>query len=142
MNIRGVNLTDARELTKLSSQHGYEISVADVQKNLEILLENKDHAIFVIEIDGEIAGWVHIHGRYLIDIAPFAEIGGLVVDENHRRLGYGKILMCKSEAWARENSYHEIRLRSGGQRKVAYKFYKSIGYEYEKWQNVFSLRLD
>ncbi|MFP7297018.1 GNAT family N-acetyltransferase [Neobacillus niacini] len=142
MKIREAKLKDSKQITRLSYQHGYEISEADVYKHLEKLLSNNDNAVYVIEIsDVEIAGWVHVHGRHLIDALPFAEIGGLVVDENHRRKGYGEKLMRKSEEWARKNSYQEVRLRSGGQRKEAHEFYKSIGYKNVKWQEVFSLIL-
>lgn len=142
MKMREANLTDFKEITRLSLQHGYEISEAAVQRHLEKLVSGSDHAVYVIEInDVEIAGWVHVHGRHLLDALPFAEIGGLVVDENHRRKGYGEKLMRKSEEWARKNGYHEVRLRSGGQRKEAHEFYKSIGYKNIKWQEVFSLIL-
>lgn len=38
-----------------------------------------------------------------------------------------------------KKGYQEVRLRSGGQRKDAHEFYKSIGYKEVKWQEVFSL---
>lgn len=140
MSIRGARLTDSIEIARLSLQHGYEVSETDVLKRIEKLLLNDDHAIYVIEVSSnEISGWIHVHGRHLIGVHPFAEIGGLVIDKNHRRKGNGEKLMRKCEDWAKSNGYQEVRVRSGGQRKGAHEFYKGIGYKNSKWQEVFSL---
>lgn len=71
----------------------------------------------------------------------YAEIGGLVVDSSFRRHGIGLKLMEESEEWAKNNGYKEIRLRSGGQRKDAHKFYEKIGYKNINWQQLYKLSL-
>ncbi|MET3195178.1 GNAT family N-acetyltransferase [Bacillus sp. OAE603] len=142
MLIREARLTDSKEIARLSLQHGYEVSETEVLKRMEKLLLNDDNAIYVIEVNSnEISSWIHIHGRHLIGVNPFAEIGGLVVDQSHRRNGNGEKLMRKCEDWARKKGYQEMRVRSGGQRKEAHEFYKSIGYKNSKWQEVFTLSL-
>lgn len=50
MTIREARLTDLKEITRLSFQHGYEISEADVKKHLEKILSIDDNVVFVIEI--------------------------------------------------------------------------------------------
>lgn len=143
MLIRNAQITDSVEIARLSSQLGYEALVTEVLKRLEKLLANDDNAVYVMEENnGQITGWVHVHGRHLIEAQSFAEIGGLVVDENHRRKGIGEQLMRKCEEWARITGYQEVRLRSGGHRKDAHEFYKRIGYNNVKWQEVFSLKLN
>jgi GNAT superfamily N-acetyltransferase len=105
-------------------------------------LLNEDNAVYVMEFSSnEISGWVHVHGRLLIEAYPFAEIGGLVVDNNHRRKGIGENLIRKCEEWARKKGYQEIRVRSNGQRKEAHEFYKRIGFENLKWQEVYTFKL-
>ncbi|MFC0189484.1 GNAT family N-acetyltransferase [Fictibacillus aquaticus] len=142
MTITKARLSDSEEIARLSGQHGYEVTEEEVYRHLEKILSDKDHAVFVIKLsDHELAGWAHVHGRHLIDVNPFAEIGGLVVDVNYRRKGYGEQLVRMCEKWARENHYKEVRLRSGGHRKEAHEFYKRIGYDNIKWQEVFSLKL-
>ncbi|WP_088044601.1 GNAT family N-acetyltransferase [Bacillus sp. EAC] len=142
MLIREARLTDSKEIARLSLQHGYEVSETEVLKRMEKLLLNDDNAIYVIEVNSnEISSWIHIHGRHLIGVNPFAEIGGLVVDQSHRRKGNGEKLMRKCEDWARKKGYQEMRVRSGGQRKEAHEFYKNIGYKNSKWQEVFTLSL-
>jgi GNAT superfamily N-acetyltransferase len=143
MKVRKARVTDSNEIVRLSFQLGYEVLESEVLKRLEKLLLNDDNAVYVLEkSNNEICGWVHVHGRHLIEARPFAEIGGLVVDNNHRRKGIGENLMRKCEEWARKKGYQEMRLRSGGQRKDAHEFYKRIGYKNVKWQEVFSLKLN
>jgi GNAT superfamily N-acetyltransferase len=143
MKVRKARVTDSDEIVRLSFQLGYEVLDSEVLKRLEKLLLNDDVAVYVMEKNRiEICGWVHVHGRHLIEAHPFAEIGGLVVDNNHRRKGIGEKLMRKCEEWARKKGYQEIRLRSGGHRKEAHEFYKRIGYKNVKWQEVFSLKLN
>jgi GNAT superfamily N-acetyltransferase len=143
MFIRNAQLADSAEIARLSSQLGYQVSVTQVLKRLEKIMANDDNAVYVMEENNsEISGWVHVHGRHLIEAQSFAEIGGLVVDVNHRRKGIGEQLMRKCEEWARTRGYQEVRLRSGGHRKEAHEFYKRIGYTNEKWQEVFSLKLN
>lgn len=142
MFIREVKSSDSKEMTRLSYQHGYAISEPVVEENIKKLHSDDNNAVYVVEIsDAEIGGWVHVYGKHLIDALPFAEIGGLVVDENHRRKGYGEMLVRECEEWAKKRGYREIRVRSAGQRTGAHEFYKSIGYENVKWQEVFSLKL-
>lgn len=142
MLIRDARMTDAIEIARLSLQLGYEVSVNEVSKRMDKILLNNDNAVFVMEVrDNKIAGWAHVHGRELMEVHPFAEIGGLVVDKNYRRQGIGESLMRKCEEWAREKGYQEVRLRSGGHRKDAHAFYKRIGYNNVKWQEVFSMNL-
>ncbi|MBQ6446521.1 GNAT family N-acetyltransferase [Cytobacillus oceanisediminis] len=105
------------------------------------ITEAKDNAIFVYEeIENKLLGWVHVFGKYLIEL-EYAEIGGLNIDCNARRQGIGLKLMGKCEIGAIENGYQEIKLRPGEQRKEAHKFYKKIGCDKIKSQQLFLLKL-
>jgi GNAT superfamily N-acetyltransferase len=142
MPIREAQITDSLEIARLCSQLGYDVSESEVWGRLRKILADRDHAVYVMEVSpNEIAGWVHVHGRHLIEAQSFAEIGGLVVDHPYRRKGIGETLMRKCEEWAGKKGYREVRLRSGGHRKEAHAFYSSIGYQNTKWQQVFSLEL-
>src|SRR5260221_7102256 len=139
--MRTAKKTDAEEIARLSAQLGYSTALEQITSRIDRFLYDKNAAIFVYEIpDNHLAGWVHVFGKHLLH-AEYAEIGGLVVDKPFRRQGIGLQLMKKSEEWARENDYHEIRLRSGDERKEAHKFYKQIGYTNIKAQQLFALKL-
>ena len=138
--IRPARMKDVKEITRLCLQLGNQVSSDQVEERLEKINKDCDSIIFLYEIDESICGWVHVFGKCIIQM-EFAEIGGLVVDTQHRGKGIGKMLMGKAEEWAMEKGYPEVRLRSGGHRKEAHDFYKSIGYENVKWQEVFSRKL-
>jgi GNAT superfamily N-acetyltransferase len=67
-----------------------------------------------------------------VDAEAFVLIGGLVVDRNHRRLGIGRELMDRAEAWARERGCSMVRLTSSATRTAAHRFYEDLGYTHIK----------
>lgn len=139
--IRNANIDDAAGICELCVQLGYSVTKEQVKDRLDRLTNDTNNAVFVyINDDSQICGWVHVFGKLLIEL-EYAEIGGLVVDRNFRRQGIGLKLMKICEDWAKEHSYQEIRLRSGGQRKEAHEFYRQIGYENPNWQQLFILKL-
>ena len=129
---------DAPAVARLSAQLGYPLAPAVLAKRLASGFQEPAHGCFVAEAGGEIVGWVHIFGVFLL-AAPqfFAEIGGLVVDTNSRRQGIGRALMRQAELWASAYGFAEVRLRSGLHRTDAHEFYRSIGYELAKTSHMF-----
>lgn len=138
--IREARTEDALQLARLTEQLGYSADPSFIAQQLNPLLQDPDHGIFVIERNGTLIGWVHVY-RSPLFYGSFAEIGGLVVDESFRGQGFGRALMEKSEEWARSKGIPEIRLRSGSHRTEAHKFYERIGYDSVKQQKVFSKKL-
>lgn len=138
--IRPARNEDVKEVTRLCLQLGNQVSAEQVERRLKKINDEKDSILFLYEMDNTICGWVHVFGKCIIQL-EYAEIGGLVVDTVYRGKGIGKNLMRKAEEWAMEKGYPEVRLRSGGHRKEAHDFYKSIGYENIKRQEVFSRKL-
>ena len=138
--IRTAKLTDSEEIKRLCTQLGYSVSIEQIKLRIERLTNDINNAIFVYQINDNLSGWVHVFGKYLIEL-EYAEIGGLVVDSNYRRQGIGLKLMNECKEWAIENNFKEIRLRSGGQRKGAHEFYKQIGYENPNWQELFIMKI-
>ncbi len=143
LDARPMTAGDAPAVSLLSAQLGYPISAAIITERLAMISRSPDHSFFVAEIDGQAAGWVHVYGVHLLESpAPFAEIGGLVVDTQARRQGVGRALMAQAEAWALERGYAEVRLRSGLHRTDAHKFYESIGYTLAKTSHMFRKSLE
>lgn len=92
--------------------------------------------------DGGLVGWVHVMRTAVPEIEPFAEIGGLVVDSEHRSQGIGKALLDLAEGWARENNLTSLCVRSNVIRSRAHQFYEQAGYSIIKSQHVFEKKLD
>lgn len=129
---------DAPAVAALSAQLGYPLLPQMIVDRLTGLFQEPAHGCFVAEVNGAVAGWVHVFGVFLLTSPQFfAEIGGLVVQTTARRQGIGRTLMAQAETWAREHGFAEVRLRSGLHRTDAHEFYRSIGYELAKTSHMF-----
>ena len=129
---------DAPAVAALSEQLGYPLPAVRFAERLDLISRRPGNGFYVAELESKVVGWVHVYGVHLLESpALFAEIGGLVVDVNARRQGVGRALITQAEAWAREQGYAEVRLRSGLHRTEAHEFYQSIGYTLAKTSHMF-----
>jgi GNAT superfamily N-acetyltransferase len=95
----------------------------------------------VAEAAGEVAGWLHAATALRLESPPYAEIGGLVVEERRRGQGIGERLVRAAIGWAGERGYAELRVRSNVVRADAHRFYRRLGFASVKTQAVFALPL-
>jgi len=135
--IRTARSDDHLIISELCDQLGYPTTPNQVKDRLSKLLNTSNQTIFVITQSGRIYGWVHILLVQYLESERFAEIGGLIVDQNQRGLGLGKQLMQAAENWARQKNVFTIRLRSNIIRSEAHKFYETLGYINQKTQFTF-----
>lgn len=134
MVIREAVITNAAAICSISSNDlGYKCEEQFVKERLE-KLDTTREVVFVAELDGEVAGYVHAEVYSLLYWEPMVNILGLAVSSDFRRKGAGKALMKRVEEWAKERKIKEIRLNSGGIRKEAHEFYRTIGFDDEKVQ--------
>lgn len=82
-------------------------------------------------------GWVHGFYSLRVESDPFIEIGGLVVDENHRQKGIGVQLVEKVNTWASTKGCNKLRVRCNTIRLESHEFYNLIGFTLNKEQKVF-----
>jgi GNAT superfamily N-acetyltransferase len=139
--IRGYCVSDAPAIASISAELGYPATSEQIANRYNALMEQAAmHSVYVAELPETslIVGWVHIYGVKLLESDGYAEIGGLVVCEAFRRRGIGRALIAATEKWAAENSYTNVRLRSGMQRRdEAHLFYEGIGYAASKQSIMF-----
>lgn len=140
---------DASAIAELSRQLGYPSTPDEVASRLEALSPSALDAVFVAtrEVDdarapapaggARVIAWLHVFGRTMIESAPCAEIGGLVVHESERARGVGRALVAEAESWAAARGYATIRVRSNVVREDAHRFYAARGYRTSKTQTVF-----
>ncbi|GAA4748179.1 GNAT family N-acetyltransferase [Flavisolibacter ginsenosidimutans] len=141
-NVRSVSIEDAQAVNELSAQLGYSVSLTGTVANIQQLLSSKEHCCFVAVHDLTVIGWIHGFLAYRIESNPFAEIGGLVVEESFRGKGIGKMLVDRVKEWSLEQGMASLRLRSNAKRKEAHEFYEKLGFTVTKEQKVFEMRLD
>lgn len=133
---------DVPGITVLCHQLGYPASPEEVQQRLEPILCGEQHALFVaVAPGGALLGWIHGYVCHLVEVEPHVEIGGLVVDEVHRQLGIGRLLLEHVEAWSAKKGCSAMRLRSNVVREDAHRFYVDLGYRIVKTQLAFRKEL-
>ncbi len=140
--IREAEDKDAVAICNISSNDlGYACEEKFVLQRITALDSNRE-VVFVAEIDGAVAGYVHAEVYNLLYYESMVNILGLAVASDYRRKGVGKALMTRAEEWAKEKGIREIRLNSGGSRKEAHEFYRAVGFGDEKTQIRFVKSID
>ena len=131
MSIRNAQSGDAKDISILSCQFGWNTSEEDVKSRLEIILPRTDHKILVYENDaGEILGWIHARVDIIVSSGKYGEILAFVVREGSRGLGTGRELLSSAEHWIKHHEYHatSIVIRCNNERKRTHEFYTRNGY--------------
>jgi GNAT superfamily N-acetyltransferase len=139
VNIREATASDAAALAALSTQLGYPAQPGEAVERLAAL--GSGGAVLVAEENGAVLGWIHVCGVRFFQSPPFAEVGGLVVDEASRGRGAGKLLLEAGARWAAEHGYGKLRVRSNVVREDAHRFYEREGFQRVKTQAVFDRKL-
>ncbi len=139
-DIRFAEMDDARAIADLCVQWGYQSTKEKMLRCLQDIRNNSDHVIYVLLNDDQVIGWIHGIYSLRIESDPFVEIGGLVVDNNFRRQGSGKLLVDKIIEWSRFRNCYMIRVRCNITRKEANAFYGKIGFKEIKQQKVYDMK--
>ena len=134
MTIRKACTADSSAIAEITAEGlGYRCAPERVARNIAAL-DPAHAAVFVAELDGEIAGFVEPQVYESIYLSPLVNILGLAVRASCRGKGIGRALMAVAERWAKEMGAAGVRLNSGAGRTEAHAFYRRIGYTSEKQQ--------
>lgn len=136
--VRKCVASDAEMICKLNTEvMNYPYPFADTLETLERLLQDAGHGVFVAELDGRIAGYIHLQEYQTLYFAPMKNILCLAVFPEYRRQGVGSALLAAGEAWAKETGAAGIRLDSGAERLPAHACYEKSGYTARKMHKNF-----
>ena len=134
MIIREATIEDAFAICNIScADLGYDCSCEFVSTRISNLDKGREK-VFVAEVNGIVAGYIHAEKYQPLYFEPMINILGLAVSSEFRRRGIGRMLLKRAERWANEVGIHKIRLNSGASRKEAHSFYRAMGYSNEKGQ--------
>jgi GNAT superfamily N-acetyltransferase len=136
---------DASAITVLSGQLGYATSRGEVEASLRAIVDSpRQRVIVACRDDGSVVGWIHVLISLRVTSRPFGELGGLVVDEQFRGLGIGRLLLGAAEEWAMLEGVDSLRVRSRSNRTESHAFFERAGFALTKDQLVFdrSFRID
>ncbi|WP_157507386.1 GNAT family N-acetyltransferase [Ktedonobacter racemifer] len=119
-----------------------EQQTCELEKGLYSIIQREDAAIFVIEHEGAITGFVEVYLRedeaHPLRVAHrYGYVQSLFVAEAHRKLGYGRELMQVAHDWARARDATEIQLESWEFAAGPLHFYEKLGYRTVKREMAF-----
>lgn len=139
-SVREALLTDAQRITSLAAQLGYEVPIAHVERQLRRI--DDERAIFVAVVPRVgVVGWIGVSLREAVTDSGRADIEGLVVEDEYRSNGIGRLLVAAAEQWARHRNCTSMRLVSNVVRERAHGFYERLGYDVLKTQHAFKKSL-
>lgn len=141
-NVRHFKISDAPALATLSEQLGYPVSVEEMERRLEHMAKDPNHAVLVACLaDGEVVGWIDVGIVFHLQSGAYCEIGGLVVADSVRGKGIGRELVAAGEQWAASRGMTKVLVRSRMQRPDAHRFYLREKYTMVKTSAVFEKKL-
>jgi len=121
---------DISNLPELLAELGYKVTKAEIQEYYLNLAGNKSHKLCIAETgNGELVGLVHVTVYATLIMKKMAIVLSLIVRNDYRGMGVGKLLMNEAELWATAQGCSGIRLYSNAKRTDAHQFYNCLGYE-------------
>jgi putative acetyltransferase len=108
-------------------------SARDERRYLKTARRHPDAAVFVAEEDGRVLARLslardpHPASRHVADL-------GLMVAEEARRRGIGRLLLGEAVAWARSAGIHKLELHVFPWNEPALRLYESFGFEREGYR--------
>ena len=136
--VRTADLSDAESIRRINLQaFGYDYGPTETANRLADISKKPNIRIFVAEINGRVAGYIHGSDYDCTYMPPLKNILALGVLEEYRGRGIGRMLVAELEAWAKAGGCAGVRLVSGYNRTEAHKFYLRCGYADRKDQKNF-----
>lgn len=106
-------------------------SLSEALKIYKKMSQYPGYHLLVAEDSGQVVGTavMAVLPGFAHGTAPFAVVEYVVVEEQHRSRGIGKLMMEAVKSLAKEAGCYKIMLTSDLRRERAHKFYESIGYQ-------------
>ena len=101
-----------------------------LKKNLLEVFDFSNKKVFVIEEDSKKIGFIILEFRTRKNKLIFVD--ELYVDEDYRKMGYGKKLMDFAYSFAKENDCSRVELNCWCFNEDANNFYKKLGYKEQR----------
>jgi GNAT superfamily N-acetyltransferase len=131
LTVRHANSGDIPVLRRLLGQlSGHEPSPQQVENRLALVAHSPTDSLYVCEQGGAVVGALGFRIREnLEEVSRYGEISLLVVHEEARRQGDGRLMMEHTEKLAERGGCKGTWLVSGfGREEQAHRFYEELGY--------------
>lgn len=138
ITIREARSNDASAIAALSSTLGYPAQVEIMQARLDKMLSRADQLVALAEDEHHVVcGWLTAHAFDTLASGFRVQITGLVVSDQHRRMGIGRQLVERAEVWAKSLHAEAVVVFSNIKRTESHSFYPAVGYTNTKTEAVY-----
>ena len=128
--VREATDADAPALAPLLGELGYLVTGATLAPRLRRMLARDDQKILIAEGEGGSLGLLALHiFPVLAYDRDLAMVMALVITEQARGLGVGRLLVDRAEAMAREAGASRLMVTTHVRRADAHSFYERLGFE-------------
>ena len=129
VEIRGAVPADAADVARLIGQLGYPYPPQDAADRLAAVMRDGQGTLLVASDWGPLLGLIALHWCPMLqNVKPVARITTLVVDEEARGRGVGRLLLKAGAQAARQAGCDDLELTSGLKRAGAHAFYRAQGF--------------
>lgn len=125
----------------LLGQLGYLVSPGEFESRLQAFEGHTDHRLIIAERKSEVIGFMHAYFKPCLHKPASVVVQAIVVSENARGTGVGKLFLNEASRWAEEIGCDEVSLYSNVSREDAFKIYRALGYEHRGTSHALALRL-
>lgn len=127
--LRRATEDDAAGVAKLLAELGYECTPADAMERIREMSGEEHQALIVADLHGELCGLVALDVMYYLPLGRnTCRITALVVGDEYRHFGLGRVLLREAEQVARQHGAARIEVTTAGHRHEAHDFYRACGY--------------
>lgn len=131
--IRQADLRDAKDIAKLAVQMWKEHTVEELKEEFTEIIAEKESAVFLKIVDGEIVGFAQCQLRHDYvegtHSSPVGYLEGIFVLEHNRKRGYAKELLRECEKWAKEQGCMEFASDCELHNQDSFHFHMNMGFE-------------
>lgn len=132
ISITTATLNDVIAITALTQELGYSVTEAQTQEWLSYILNSKTHRVMVAVSGKALCGWIVVEKRISLEAGFKAEITGLVVNTQYRRVGVGNQLVQAAQVWATNLGLARLSVHSNITRDASHVFYQSLAFVLKK----------
>ena len=132
ISIKKAEVHHASQIAELLGQLGHPTEPETIREKIFALSTSKADYIWIAQSRARVVGLLAFHLSPLLH-APgnLGRITALVVDEEFRGKGIGRLLVETAEKWGWDRECSRIEVTSGDWRSRAHHFYQDLGYAIE-----------
>lgn len=129
VDLRGAVPADADDVAALLTQLGYPCEAAEAAERIAIVQGNDRQALVVARNRGAVCGLLSLDFMYYLPLGTTTcRVTALVVDDDARGQGIGRLLLRDAERRARQGGAARLEVTSAGHRTEAHAFYRACGF--------------